>query len=317
MKNLTIYKKPIHTFVWMVSMFVLAFTFTACDFEYDLPEAGSIADETPPTASFSAVQASAIEDYLEFTFSNTSDNATDYAWDFGDGNTSSDTEPTNIFPAEGSYTVTLTASDALGATSTYSAVVEVVKPEEPNAIEPEILNGDFDLGQDYWSISEFTGGTTSPFNSSSDGSYTNYDGSDNGAKTAGAKWTSSTSGAEWASSSSRYAYQAVTISPNTDYILEFEYAIKDDDGTDPSGGRRIVACILDGQFSDGVDALASEAAGTLLTHEGFNANGKTSHTLVKEQFTTNDSGEVAIWIYGVTPVDAYVDNVKIYSVDSQ
>ncbi|MEL6673061.1 MAG: PKD domain-containing protein [Bacteroidota bacterium] len=62
-------------------------------------------DENPnPEASFST---SAVE--LTITFTNESKNATSYAWDFGDGNTSTEADPTHTFAAEGTYVVSLTA----------------------------------------------------------------------------------------------------------------------------------------------------------------------------------------------------------------
>lgn len=192
----------------------------------------------------------------------------------------------------------------------------IEKGEGSGAITPNIINGDFTSGQDDWKVSTFTGGTTSPFNSSSDGSWANYDGSNNGSKTAGAKWTQSTSAGEYKSADTRYAYQALTLTPNTAYILEYEYAIKDDDATDPTGGRRIVGEILDGHFEDGVNAAASSEAGNaLVTHVGTIAEGKFSDTIgtkVRAEFTSNNSGQVSIWIWAVTPVDAYVDNVKVH-----
>ena len=44
------------------------------------------------------------------TFQNATSGATDYLWDFGDNNTSSDFEPVHSYSAEGVYTVTMTAS---------------------------------------------------------------------------------------------------------------------------------------------------------------------------------------------------------------
>lgn len=309
------YKKRFNTSVLMVSIFMMSIFLSSCEFE--LPDANSKPDETPPTAFFVAVES---EDYMTYNFGNLSGSATDYAWDYGDGNTSTSKDGVNTYPDPGDdaveYTVTLKASDKLGVESTYSTVITVVEPEAPAAIIPEILNGDFSNGQDDWKVSEFTNGTRDPFNGSSDGSWLNYDGTDNGAKTPGAKWTQGTSAGEWKSSSSRYAYQAIKVSANTKYVLEYEYAIKDDTATDPVGGRRIVGEILDGHFSDGADAAASSEAGdALVSHVGTKAGGKTSFTLVKAEFTSNDSGEVSIWIYGVTPKDAYVDNVKVYPLE--
>lgn len=46
-----------------------------------------------------------------FTFNNTSQNAISYAWDFGDGNTSTDENPTHTYATIGDFTVTLTITN--------------------------------------------------------------------------------------------------------------------------------------------------------------------------------------------------------------
>lgn len=178
-----------------------------------------------------------------------------------------------------------------------------------------ILNGGFDLSTAQWKFATFTDGTTTPFGSSSDGSWTNYDGTDNGSKTRGAKWTSSQSGGPLLNSGSRYAYQALTLAPNTNYILEYEYAIKDDTADDPIGGRRIVGLALDGHYMDGANAIA-DIDSNLGNHVGTIAEGKFSNsvgTLVQIPFTSNDSGEVSVLFYAVTPKDGWIDNVKVYA----
>lgn len=274
----------------------------------ELPEAGSIEDLTPPSADFSATQT---DDFKTYNFSNTSKSATDFIWDFGDGGSSTDKEPMHTFAAEGNYTVVLTASDKLNKNSSLTKVISVVEPPEPPAINPPILNGDFSNGQDDWKISSFTGGTRSPFNSSSDGDNLNYDGTDNGSKTPGAKYTNGTSAGPKLSGSTRYAYQALTVSPGRDYILEYSYAIKNDK-TDIEGGDRVIVEILDGHFTDGVDARASSDAGPIIRSIGDIANGKGNFKLVKETFTAPETGLIAIWMYGITSEDAYIDNVKVY-----
>lgn len=294
---------------WKGSIFMLLSIFlSSCDFEYALPEANSIPDETLPSAAFSYRSSDA--DFTTVEFTNLSGSATDFAWDFGGGNTSNEKDPTHTFTdGEGTYPVTLTVSDRNGASDVVT--IDVVVEDVFVPITPTILNGDFTEGQDDWKFSSFSGGTTSPFNSSSDGSNLNYDGSDNGAKTPGAKWTMSTSAGAYLSADTRYAYQAIVVSPNTEYILEYEYAIKND-GTQAPGDNRIIGGIISGHFDDGAEAIPTFDTAPLVSHIGSEDLGKGNFTLVKEQFTSNSSGEIAILIYGVTDVDAYVDNVKVY-----
>ncbi|HEY0029708.1 MAG TPA: T9SS type A sorting domain-containing protein [Bacteroidia bacterium] len=63
--------------------------------------------EYDPSANFSYASSGS----NQITFTNTSANATVYFWSFGDGNTSALVDPTHLYPAAGSYTVTLTASE--------------------------------------------------------------------------------------------------------------------------------------------------------------------------------------------------------------
>ncbi len=292
----------------IIFLFMMCFSFSSCDFEYELPEAGSIADATLPSASFSFAQTDP-EDFKVVSFSNESGSATSYSWDFGTGDTSTEKNPVYTYEdGEGTYTVSLTVTDNNGESDSFTKDISVIEPEEPDAIDPDVINGDFANGQDDWKIESFTDGTTSPFNSSSDGSSIDYDGNDTGAKTAGAKWTMSTSSEVYFSSNTRFAYQAFVVSPNTTYVVEWEHAIKND-VDDADGGDRVVLQILDGHYSDGKDALN---AAVISETVGNQANGKGNFTLLKTDFDSNDSGLIAIWIYGVTNEDAYVDNVKLY-----
>lgn len=201
-----------------------------------------------------------------------------------------------------------------GGTANDQATINIDNIYLSKAPSTTILNGDFESSTAQWKPATFTDGSTSAFNGSSDGSWTNYDGTDNGSKTRGAKWSNGTSAGPYVSSGTRYAYQPLTLTPNTNYILEFEYAIKDDEAIDPVGGRRMIAVVLDGHFVDGADAVTAETS-ALGSHAGTIAGGKFSDTvgtLVQVPFTSNESGEVAIWLYAVTPEDGWMDNVKVY-----
>jgi len=136
--------KTLSNYITVVIFFVLA---QACsDFEkYELPEAGSIPDATPPEALFTYAQGEGLdEEWKTYSFANLSTSAINYSWNFGDGNTSTEIDGTNTYPGEGTCTVTLTASDALGVVSTYSEEITVVEPEEPEVPDPTLINADFD-----------------------------------------------------------------------------------------------------------------------------------------------------------------------------
>ena len=123
------------------------FTFQSCDVlgKYELPEEGSIEDLTPPNASFSYEQGAGAPDAWKiYTFSNESTSSTGFSWDFGDGNTSTEVEPVNIYPGEGEFTATLVSTDDLGVESTFSQIITIVEPEEPVAADPVLINSDFD-----------------------------------------------------------------------------------------------------------------------------------------------------------------------------
>jgi len=76
-----------------------------------------------PVASFSV---STTDLTASFSNSSSDDNGVvTNSWSFGDGVTSSSVNPTHTYDADGSYTVTLTVTDAEGLTSTSSKVVSV------------------------------------------------------------------------------------------------------------------------------------------------------------------------------------------------
>jgi len=70
-----------------------------------------------PVASFTQSIASA-----SVTFTNTSQNAVSYAWDFGDGQTSTQADPTHNYSGEGLYNVRLITTNPCGNDTAYSTV---------------------------------------------------------------------------------------------------------------------------------------------------------------------------------------------------
>ena len=81
-------------------------------------------------------------------FTNTSQNANTYLWDFGNGATSTSTNPTQIF-TNGTYTVTLTATNTAGDSDTASASIVINIPDE-GFDSGLIENGDFEDGAGDW-----------------------------------------------------------------------------------------------------------------------------------------------------------------------
>ena len=259
--------------VWKLMILVLTVSIAACDFEYDLPEENSKADETPPTAYFTYAQGQGFEEeWKDYTFANLSTSATDFVWDFGDGNTSTDKDGKNTYAGEGTYTVTLTASDKLGITSTYTEAVEVIEPEEPAAIVPVILEHSFEDntleggtgdGRDSWR-NDFGGViqiTSSPV----------YDGSQ---------------AAKFPSAGDRIAYQdGIAASPNTDYILTYYYTMKEGTGS-------LTVKVLGGTISD----LSEADEAKLGEHVGTDTSDPDTYVRVSVQFNTGTNDNIAILI---------------------
>ncbi|MGZ3862527.1 MAG: PKD-like domain-containing protein [Bacteroidia bacterium] len=92
-----------------------------------------VADFTPHGGTYNANQS--------ISFTNQSTGATTYAWNFGDSNTSTATDPSHTYNTAGSYTVVLTASNATGCADTV-AYEFTIKPSGhtiPTGFSP---NGD-------------------------------------------------------------------------------------------------------------------------------------------------------------------------------
>jgi PKD repeat protein len=92
----------------------------------------------PPVAAFTASPTSGVV-LLTVAFTNLSTGATNYSWDFGDGNTSTETNPVDIYTNVGTYSVTLTAVGP-GGTNTLTLTNYIV-----TVIPPPLQLGNFAL----------------------------------------------------------------------------------------------------------------------------------------------------------------------------
>lgn len=122
---------------WMM-LLMLSFVFiSACSNDDD--------EIQKPVATF---QFEVSEDNsLEVVFTNFSQNATSYAWDFGDNaGTSTEKNPTYTYANGGNYTVKLTATNEAGSAE-HSKEVTVINPSADNYIQ----NGTFD-DESVWAI---------------------------------------------------------------------------------------------------------------------------------------------------------------------
>jgi len=86
--------------------------------------AGEVFVSTSPVASFTyTFDANTSLVTFDNTSTISSGNVSNYNWDFGDNNTSTEVDPTYTYASSGTFTVTLTATSALGCSSTYETQV--------------------------------------------------------------------------------------------------------------------------------------------------------------------------------------------------
>ena len=84
-----------------------------------------------PSASFSVVK-----DGFTVNITNTSTGSTSYSWDFGDGGSSTDENPSYTYSDEGTYTITLTAMDDMGQSDMATSEVLI----SSSVFSPDVLS---------------------------------------------------------------------------------------------------------------------------------------------------------------------------------
>jgi len=70
---------------------------------------------------------------LTVTFTNLSQNAVSYSWDFGDGQTSTQVNPDHLYSTGGTYNVTLTAKNSVNATDAITKSIVIASLPNPVA----------------------------------------------------------------------------------------------------------------------------------------------------------------------------------------
>lgn len=285
MKNIKIFLNQASRFVLCLAVMLSA---NSCEdvFAFELPEANSIEDLIPPSASFS--YASTQEDFRTLRFTNLSTEAIIFAWDFGGGNISSEKDPTFSFDAEGTYPVTLTASDARGVSN--AITVNVVVVEGP--FQPIILEAGFEDntlpdgtgdGRDSWRVSWATviGISGSPV-------------------------TFGDQAGKLEVSSARAGYQEITVEENSNYDLGFWYTIRDG-ADDPYAIVSIIGVTDNGPIESQQDAFDATIASVTLTDD----SEPSTYVQQKLSFNSGSNTTVGIYFYNDANVEARFDDFTI------
>lgn len=234
---------------------------------------------TPPSAQFVISQDDA--NFLNLLFTNQSNSATDYIWDFGDGATSTEVDPSHEYDTAGVYTITLICSDKLNVYDTTSMEFEITEPI--NTFMPQILNPGFDIEgddayRDHWRNGDLGGViqiTTSPV----------HDGE---------------RASKYPSAGDRIAYQAIQVQKNKEYIVSFYYTMKET----PAGS--LTVAILAGEVND--PALVAGATINSVTVNDQTDDG--TYVLAQVTFNSGDNETVAVYVTNVD-VECRVDTFSI------
>ncbi|WP_299108957.1 PKD domain-containing protein [uncultured Winogradskyella sp.] len=292
MKNINRLEKFVSQKLMIIVLLITCSVTVACDpsidsLAFDLPDANSQEDLTPPSALFSIIEGN---DYLTYSFSNQSVSATMYLWEYGDGNSSTGVDGANIYSEEGTYTITLTATDNLGVSSTYTAELVVVEPEIPPTLIPVILEPGFDNGndsRDVWRNSSL-GGVIQITGSSG------YHEGNNGAKLPDP-------------GSDRIGYQLISeFTPNKTYSLTFKYRFKND--TDDNGLLHVSMLT---ETNDPADIAANTVGAITFSEDVAGVDDLISGTLV---FNSGANSSLAIFFYNEFD-ESYIDSFEIEALD--
>lgn len=278
----------------LLSMLVTAFIIASCVndglFRDDLPGANSKVDEIFPEANFS--YASSSDDFRIINFSNLSTEAATFFWDFGDGNTETDQNPSFTFESgQGTYPVTLTATDGNGEVGTVSIDVIVVEgPFQPVILEPgfedgTLPNGAGGDGRDSWRNSDLGGViqiTGSPVTFGDQGAKLPLPAGD------------------------RIGYQQIVVEPDTNYDLAFWYTMFSG-SADPSVTVSVLGVTQNGATFTTLEEVASGTIASITVTDDEDPDAYVQATL---SFNSGINNAVAIFFTN-GEVEARLDDFTI------
>jgi PKD repeat protein len=128
-------QNPVHTYA-SAGSYTVTLTATNTGGSDTVSKTGEVVvgavSEKPVAAFISTVETGNAPLTVQFVDSSTND-PTAWVWSFGDGNTSTQQNPSHVYVAEGTYTVTLTASNAGGSDTETKAGFITVTFTEPVA----------------------------------------------------------------------------------------------------------------------------------------------------------------------------------------
>jgi len=261
-------------------------------YEFELPEANSKEDTVLPSAGFTYAA-----DPMDFTivkFNNLSFEATTFLWDFGGGNTSTEEDPTFTFAAEGTYPVTLTASDARGASDMITVDVIVA----PGPYQPFLLEAGFE-------------DNTLP-DGSGDGRFawrTNTYAPSNWATIFGITSGPTKTGNQAAKlelNSPRAGYQEFIVEPNSTYDIGFWYTITPG-SSDPWAIMSVVGVTANGPITSQQQAIDGTIASVTVTND----EDRDTYIEAGLTFDSGDNNVVAIYFYNNGGSEVRIDDVTI------
>lgn len=245
------------------------------------------------------------------TFTNGSASASTFSWDFGDGTeegVSTDENPTYAYTAAGDYTVTLIGLDDSGlelgsfSQEVTGVIIPVVgggvqgDPVTIDGYDFEPVDGSNSGGYTFWRWTDREGYSNNPYSSTSDGFVDR-----------GAKWEDAHSRLGSSVGDMRTSYQALNVTPNAKYTLEFYSEVS-------TAGDYIEVLVLDGHYDTPTAAIASTP---LLDASTTDVSG--AFVLNSVEFTANATGEIAImmsaFIADLTAGESvFLDNITLTPV---